>query len=73
MTLKQFHNLLRVLHSIDQHELWGDLANDQYYRFQKEPAAYFIRCCDHLRGKIWEAMVKRAPEVLCFRALERSV
>ena len=70
MTFEQFHNGLRLLRSIDLHELqaeglWPDLAHEStrvsvsWINFRDSPWNYFIRCDDETAAKIWAVMVKR--------------
>lgn len=67
MTLEQFHNGLRLLRSIDLHELqavglWGvDERNapDRWAKFRDQPYDFFICCDDETADKIWAAMEKR--------------
>jgi hypothetical protein len=54
--MDQFLNGLRVLYSLDAHELgdpewWGAFASD--------PFRYAMRCDSERAGIIWRAMVKR--------------
>lgn len=56
MTKDEFANALRLLHSIDSHEL-GD--PDWYPDFCSHPHSYFVTCADDQADVIWQAMVKR--------------
>ncbi len=56
MTFDEFHNGLRLLRSIDAHEV-GD--PHWYGEFQSAPYTFFIRCNDETAQIIWAAMVKR--------------
>lgn len=56
MTLAEFHNGLRLLRSIDSHEL-GD--PDWYSDFARAPFYFFIACSEENAAVIWTAMVKR--------------
>ena len=56
MTFNEFHNGLRLLRSIDAHEIgnpswWG--------AFREDPYRFFILCNDQQAAAIWNAMVKR--------------
>jgi hypothetical protein len=56
MTRDQFHNGLRLIHSIDSHEV----GNPEWYRlFADDPFKFFIRCDDDAADIIWRAMEKR--------------
>ena len=64
MTFDEFHNALRILSSIDQHELaeitleiWDDA---EYVKFRDNPWAYFIKADDETANTIWSALSKRA-------------
>lgn len=64
MTFDEFHNALRILSSIDQHELaeinpeiWDDA---EYTKFRDNPWAYFIKADDETSNTIWSVLSKRA-------------
>ena len=75
MILAEFHNGLRLLRSIDLHELqavglWTEAhpktetreagyAWNRWLSFQEQPHDFFIRCDDETAAKIWAAMEKR--------------
>lgn len=54
--LVQFHNRMRVLMSIDSHEL-GD--PNWWPRFRDDPHRFFIRCDDETAEKIWAVIEQR--------------
>ena len=56
MTLREFHNALRLLHNIDS---W-DLPDVEWYsKFAASPVDFFIRCDDERCNLIWEVMRKK--------------
>lgn len=56
MTFSEFHNGLRLLRSIDAHEI----GNPVWWRvFRDDPYKFFILCNDRQAQTIWNAMVKR--------------
>lgn len=56
MTQDEFHNGLRILRSIDAHEV----GNPEWYgQIQEDPYHFFIKCSDEIADAIWAAMVKR--------------
>jgi hypothetical protein len=59
MTRDQFHNGLRLLRSIDSHEVGDPIW---YRRFAIDPFGFFIRCDDETADLIWSAMEKRMPD-----------
>lgn len=67
MTLAEFHNGLRLLRSIDEHEVCaarassagGVLLPDRYEEFRRDPYRFFITCDDDEMAVIWAAMVRR--------------
>jgi len=64
MTLREFHNALRVLRSIDRHELvdFGVLAADddaKWAAFQADPYRWFIRADDATAQSLWTIIVRR--------------
>jgi hypothetical protein len=62
MTKDQFHNGLRLIHSIDSHEVGdGSEPPKWYMRFNRDPVGFFIRCDDDTAAIIWAAMEKRMP------------
>jgi hypothetical protein len=58
MTRNEFHNGLRLLNSIDSHEIGDPLW---YGNFVDHPSRFFIRCDDETADLIWSAMEKRMP------------
>ena len=59
MTYRQFHNLLRVMRSIDGPELPGGVNPDN---FISDPYSTFIAVPEPVSRAIWDVMVSRAPE-----------
>ena len=59
MDRHQFNNLLRVLISIDRHEV-PFLTDVQYEVFGADPYRFFIRCSDEACDKLWSVMQGRA-------------
>lgn len=64
MTFDDFHNRLRIMSSIDQHEL-ADLDADiwtdsEYAKFRDDPWRYFIKADDEAAVMIWNVVTKRA-------------
>jgi len=57
MTRDQFHNALRIIRSIDSHEL-GDPP--WWEKFRDSPIEFFIRCDDESADKIWNVILKRS-------------
>lgn len=62
--LRVFHNRLRILMSIDKHELVeaGVLAADDFdgwVNFSKCPYRFFIRRADETVAKLWALVQKR--------------
>ena len=62
--LRIFHNRLRILTSIDKHELVeaGVLADDDTLRwkeFQKDPYRVFVRCNDETCTKLFGIIQRR--------------
>jgi len=63
MTLDQFHNGLRILRSIDRHELvfaGDDIA--AWERFCASPFDWMIRAPDLQAERLWDLMVARGAE-----------
>ena len=58
MTLREFHNALRIMRSIDGHELPG-LHPRQVEAFIADPYGFFIRAEDAVAEQIWAAIQKR--------------
>lgn len=56
MTFEEFHNGLRLLRSIDAHEL-GD--PEWWPEFRTDPYCFFILCDDKAAEIIFAAMIKR--------------
>lgn len=58
MTLAEFHNGLRVIRSLDHHEV-EFLNKRQWTEFSSDPSTFLIRCDDATADRIWGAMAKR--------------
>lgn len=66
MTLREFHNGLRILRSIDRHELeaasiikQGD--HNAWGTFTRDPYGWFIRADDEKASKLWDIIERRQP------------
>lgn len=67
MTLREFHNGLRLLLNIDMFELEeagvieaGDRRD--WRRFRKDPFRWFITAPDAIADRLWALMEKRTKE-----------
>ena len=58
MDLREFHNLLRVMRNIDQHEV-PFLTAEEWVRFRDNPYNFFIRCDDATCYALWTVMIGR--------------
>ena len=56
----RFVNRLRILRSIDYHEVPG-LDERQWCAFRDKPFEFMIRCSDDSREHIFDALRKREP------------
>ena len=59
---RRFHNGLRILRALDQHEV--DALAVDWPRFRDDPFMYFIGCNDEAKAVIWRALERRQPEEL---------
>lgn len=65
MTLREFHNGLRIMASIDRDELEqaigyrGALANQEWLRFRTNPWREFIRMSDADAKAVWSIIKRR--------------
>lgn len=64
MTFDEFHNGLRILESIDRHELvvagvFEDEADEEWAAFLKSPHRWMIEASDEQATKLWALMVGR--------------
>lgn len=64
MTLAEFHNALRILTSIDRHELeaarviaQGD--NNAWGNFRRDPFRWLIRADDRMAERLWNIIERR--------------
>lgn len=57
MTFDEFHNALRVLRSIDQHET--GLGDAEYRRFGDDPYGWFIRAPEEQARALWAVVLQR--------------
>lgn len=73
MTFAEFHNALRILTSVDRHEL-ADVFTDgaAWHAFRTDPFRFFIRADDDTAQAIWRVIERRmgrtAPGVDTVRA-----
>lgn len=61
MELREFHNALRILHGIDEHELPG-LDKAKARQFIVHPVATFLQMSDDDAAEVWEAIKRRQPK-----------
>ena len=59
MTLREFHNGLRLLRSIDRHEINMVMSPEDWFAFRNHPYDFFIRCDDAKAEAIWAVMEAR--------------
>lgn len=59
MTLREFHNGLRLLRSIDRDEIGYIISENAWQEFRDRPYEFFIRCDDPTANAIWAAMQER--------------
>ena len=64
MTFAEFHNALRILTSIDRHELEAAGAMEPgddkaWTAFRGDPFRWFIRADDERAGKVWAIIERR--------------
>ena len=57
MNLEEFHNALRVLRSIDSHELQDP---EWYSQFRDNPYEFFVRCSSMSARLIWDVVLRRS-------------
>ena len=62
--LRAFSNALRILHSLDFHEIEATGFGGNWTAFRDDPARYFLRASDADAAAIWAAIKKRQPEPL---------
>lgn len=72
MTLREFHNALRILTSIDRWELeeigvvktTGAIIkrHEQWEAFQRDPYRFFIRADNETAEKLWRLIEARQPK-----------
>lgn len=65
MDLRDFHNRLRIMISIDRHELEaaGVIAHGDHNAwgtFHRDPFRWLIRCDDESAAKLWALIERRA-------------
>jgi len=66
MTLRRFHNALRILIGIDLDELRTAgvvIADDQWISFRDDPYRWFIRASDSDAEKVWKIIEARQKPV----------
>lgn len=62
MELQEFHNALRILRSIDRHELEEaglQLTDNQWLIFCHGPHDWFLRASDDEARKVWKIIEER--------------
>ena len=57
--LRQFHNRLAILRSIDKFELEHEEIDAWWPFFRNSPYLSFLQCDDSRQEAIWSAMLKR--------------
>ena len=62
MTLREFHNGLRLLRSIDFHEIEYAMTREQWPSFRADPYKFFIICDDDTAAAIWAVMEARTKK-----------
>ena len=59
---RKFINGLKILRSLDAHEL--PTIGVDWPEFRDDPYRYFMRCPDDMAAEIWRAIERRQPEDL---------
>lgn len=59
MTFGEFHNALRILRSIDFHEVEDFMASQEYVDFRRNPANYFLSTDDEKAAMLWAVIEGR--------------
>lgn len=59
MTFNEFHNALRILHSIDRHEIPMILSEEDWLIFQGNPYYWFIRAENAKARAVWAVIEAR--------------
>ena len=59
MTFEEFHNALRVLRSIDRHEIGRILSEQDWLDFRYNPQDWFIRAEDAKARAVWAVIEAR--------------
>lgn len=67
MTLREFHNALRVLLNIDRDELEragiiGHADHNAWGTFKRDPYRFLIRADDETAEKLWRLIEARQPK-----------
>ena len=62
MTLREFHNGLRLLRSIDFSEIEHAINRPQWFAFRDSPFEFFIRADDETVAAIWAVMEGRTKK-----------
>ena len=57
--MQKFHNRLRILSSIDWHELPEKWLHQSKVDFVENPIGFFIRCSDSKAEDLWWVLLKR--------------
>lgn len=61
MSKRDFDNRLRILRSLDQHEI-SHLTESEWSKFQLRPEHFYLRADDPTADGIWDAIEKRAAK-----------
>lgn len=74
MTLREFHNGLRILHSIDADEFEQAGADPaDYAAFSRDPARFLIRCDDATADALWTVIHRRQTRQNRFEGGHRAI
>lgn len=67
LSLRCFHNALRIMHSLDRTELvrGGVIAADDgsgWHRFRSNPATFMVKADDETAARLWRLIEGRQPD-----------
>ncbi len=62
MTLSEFSNALRILHSIDSDEVYLAIPHRAWLAFRDDAVDCFLRADDPTQAKLWAIIEARQPK-----------
>lgn len=60
MSFAEFHNALRIMRSIDFHEVEEFMPSEDWVDFKRNPTSYFLKADDEKAAMLWAVIRTRS-------------